>query len=203
MENSFEILMKSVFKMKSIYLIALAIIFSSSALFAIKAKDYNVIQVIDGDTVVLSDGKSTFTAKMVIIDAPELKQPFGQESKDYLSSLVLNEQVKFVRVDDEEIGNKDYAYIDSQGRTLGYLYLGKKEIQVEMLKAGLAFYARPECKDFPSDEKKVAAELKKYNYFAIFVVPLEAQAKVDKIGMWKNKNVEKACDYRKRNKIKD
>ena len=46
--------------------------------------------VIDGDTFRLSNGE---TVRLIGIDAPELSQPGGEESRQYLARLILNKGI--------------------------------------------------------------------------------------------------------------
>jgi micrococcal nuclease len=87
-----------------------------------------------GDTVkVISDHK-TIIIRLVGIDAPETSkkegqpsQPFSQKSTKYLASLVLNKSVDM----------KSYG-TDRYGRILGVVSVGGKNVNIEMIKAGLA-----------------------------------------------------------------
>jgi micrococcal nuclease len=72
--------------------------------------------------------------RLVGIDAPEISskkrgagQPYSQQSKKYLASLVLNKNVELKR----------YG-LDQYGRVLCVLFLDGKNINLEMIKAGLA-----------------------------------------------------------------
>lgn len=54
-----------------------------------------VIAVTDGDTIkVLDIGMKTHVVRMLGIDAPEKKQPFGQQSRQHLAGLVFGQTVK-------------------------------------------------------------------------------------------------------------
>jgi endonuclease YncB( thermonuclease family) len=46
--------------------------------------------IIDGDTFRLENGE---TVRLIGIDAPELSQPGGKESREYLTQLILNKGV--------------------------------------------------------------------------------------------------------------
>ena len=93
-----------------------------------------VTRVTDGDTVkVVNDGIKT-TIRLVGIDAPETSkkknqpgQPFSRKSTQYLASLVLNKSVEV----------KSYGS-DRYGRTLGVVFVSGKNMNLEMVKAGLA-----------------------------------------------------------------
>jgi micrococcal nuclease len=72
--------------------------------------------------------------RLVGIDAPEAPtrknqtgQPFNQRSKKHLSSLVLNQVVEI----------KSYGF-DGDGRMLGEVILEDRNINIEMIRAGLA-----------------------------------------------------------------
>ncbi|WP_291010815.1 thermonuclease family protein [Hydrogenophaga sp.] len=68
-----------------------------------------VVAVADGDTItVLDESKLQHKIRLVGIDAPERKQPFGQRSKELLSDLVFG---KTVQVDTEKV--------DRYGRQIG------------------------------------------------------------------------------------
>jgi len=52
-----------------------------------------VIAITDGDTITVRDENKQHKIRLNGIDAPELAQPFGQESKLNLSDLLFNKQV--------------------------------------------------------------------------------------------------------------
>ncbi len=58
------------------------------------ATDGKVIKVKDGDTVVIECG-SSLTCRLYGIDAPEKKQPYGPEAKDYLKSLIYQQTISY------------------------------------------------------------------------------------------------------------
>ncbi|ELS5287568.1 thermonuclease family protein [Campylobacter upsaliensis] len=95
-----------------------------------------VSRVIDGDTIELLAKTSktnpyNHIAKLKIrlygIDAPELKQAYGKEAKEYLSALVLKQEVSLI------IENKD-----KYDRFVGTLFLKGQDINKEMVKNGYA-----------------------------------------------------------------
>jgi len=62
--------------------------FLSSITFAEYLENLKIKKVVDGDTVhVFSEGK-TLKVRLVEIDAPEMNQPHGEESKEYLEVLL-------------------------------------------------------------------------------------------------------------------
>ncbi|WP_270992026.1 thermonuclease family protein, partial [Campylobacter upsaliensis] len=95
-----------------------------------------VSRVIDGDTIELLAKTSKTNpyyhiAKLKIrlygIDAPELKQAYGKEAKEFLSALVLKQEVSLI------IENKD-----KYDRFVGTLFLKGQDINKEMVKNGYA-----------------------------------------------------------------
>jgi endonuclease YncB( thermonuclease family) len=98
------------------------------------AGQFKVTRVTDGDTIKISGNGSTVTVRLVGIDAPEASkkknqpgQPFSRKSTNYLANLVLNKSVEV----------KSYG-TDRYGRTLGVVFVGDKNVNLEMVKAGLA-----------------------------------------------------------------
>ncbi|MCR2108595.1 thermonuclease family protein [Campylobacter upsaliensis] len=92
-----------------------------------------VSRVIDGDTIELLAKENPYNhiAKLKIrlygIDAPELKQAYGKEAKEYLSALVLKQEVSLI------IENKD-----KYDRFVGTIFLKGQDINKEMVKNGYA-----------------------------------------------------------------
>ena len=98
------------------------------------AGQFRVTRVTDGDTVKVTNNDIKMTIRLVGIDAPETSkkknqpgQPFSRKSTKYLASLVLNKSVEV----------KSYG-TDRYGRTLGIVFVGDKNVNLEMIKAGLA-----------------------------------------------------------------
>jgi micrococcal nuclease len=110
----------------------LGLLFASSGVCI--AGEYRVARVVDGDTIVVKDGDARTTIRLVGIDAPEVShkkrepgQPFSQKSAQHLAGLVLN---KVVTV-------KSFGP-DRYGRILGEVFVSGKNINLEMVKSGLA-----------------------------------------------------------------
>jgi len=98
------------------------------------AAQFKVTRVCDGDTIVAKGDDIVIRVRLVGIDAPETSgrkrepgQPYSQQAKKYLAGLVLNKVVDI----------KGYG-LDRYNRILGVIFLEDKNINVEMIKAGLA-----------------------------------------------------------------
>jgi micrococcal nuclease len=116
-------------------------------------------------TVKATNNDVKMTIRLVGIDAPETSkkknqpgQPFSQNSTKYLVSLVLKKSVEV----------KSYG-TDRYGRTLGIVFVGDKNVNLEMVKAGLSEVYRGKTAD--------GLDLKPY-------WDAESGAKKAGIGMW-------------------
>jgi micrococcal nuclease len=115
-----------------VFLFILTICFFSK--FTASAGQYHIIRVVDGDTVDVDHLNKKFTVRLVGIDAPELgfgnfdpSQPFAKASKKHLTELIYNRIVDM----------KSYGS-DNYGRMLAEVFSDNKNINIEMLKVGLA-----------------------------------------------------------------
>ena len=81
-------------------------------------QEFKVVRVIDGDTFVIEGGERV---RMIGINAPDLKDPFGVESKTHLKKLIENKYVNLIKGDDT--ANKDYFK-----RHLRYVYIDGADI---------------------------------------------------------------------------
>ncbi len=99
------------------------------------AGEFKVTRVYDGDTIlVIRDRTVTRKVRLVGIDAPETSrkkyepgQPYSQQSKKYLASLILNRTVTIT----------SYA-LDVYNQVLGEVIWEGININLEMVRSGLA-----------------------------------------------------------------
>jgi endonuclease YncB( thermonuclease family) len=98
------------------------------------AGEFKVTRVYDGDTIKAQGHDIEIKVRLVGIDAPETSrkkrepgQPYSQEAKKYLAGLILNKTVDI----------KGYG-LDRYNRILGVIYLDGKNINLEMVRSGLA-----------------------------------------------------------------
>jgi micrococcal nuclease len=125
----------------------------------------------DGDTLRLRQGDRVTKIRFCGIDAPELAQPLGAESRDYLRRLVGTGAVRVVKVEQ-----------DRYGRTVGELFLPDgRSVNVEMVRAGMAYhYAKY------SGRCSVRGAIGQ----------AESQAQSNRLGVWAG-GYQKPWDYRK------
>ena len=71
-----------------VFLLAVALLV---LIFSIRQKGLRVRDVVDGDTIILSNGE---TVRYIGIDAPEMFQPFFQEAKDTNEVMVYRKIIR-------------------------------------------------------------------------------------------------------------
>jgi len=86
-----------------------------------------VVEVSDGDTLKLSNGK---TFRLYGVNAPEVKEPYFEEAKAFTENLVLGKEISF----EQEANYK----VDKFGRVLGYVFIDGVNLNIELVKNGLA-----------------------------------------------------------------
>jgi endonuclease YncB( thermonuclease family) len=143
--------------------------------------EYEVVagSVHDGDTLRVrrsSDGQ-VLKIRFACVDAPELKQPMGEEARNHLRSLV-NRGGNKVKV--------QAITVDRYGRTVAQLWNSYGLIQSQMAIAGMAYgydQYKKDCPNWPAFEST------------------QAQAQEAKLGVWKLPNGgQRPWDYRKSNR---
>lgn len=120
-----------------------------------------VVKVIDGDTVVLSDGR---TVRYIGVDTPERGQPFYEAAKNFNRKLVQGKTVEL---------EFDVERYDRYGRVLAYVFVRDKNgrrifVNAEMVRNGFArIYTKP-----PNVK------------YADLFVRLQGEARTNKRGLW-------------------
>lgn len=122
--------------------------------------EYKVIEVIDGDTLVLSNNEHV---RLIGINTPESERYFYGEAKEVLKLLVLNKNVRL---------EKDVDDRDTYGRLLRYVYIGNLFVNLEMVKRGFA-----NVFTFPPNVK-----------YTDKFIEAERGASTNEIGLWEKSN---------------
>lgn len=124
-----------------------------------------VVKVSDGDTItVLDKDNRQHKIRFQGIDAPESKQDFGQVSKDNLATMIFGKQVKVVS-----------SKTDKYGRTVGKVLLEGRDINIEQIKAGLAWHYKTYEKEQPPEDRVTYAAA-------------EQEARAARRGLWQDPN---------------
>ena len=89
-----------------------------------------IIGISDGDTAtLLTNDRKPIKIRLGQIDEPEKEQAFGEKSKQSLSELIYGKNVTV------ETETKD-----QYGRTVGKVLVGGKDINLEQIKRGMAWF---------------------------------------------------------------
>lgn len=167
-------------------LVVVLLFVSSSVVFAsYKTLQGKIMQVKDGDTVVVSpvEGGQFLTCRLYGIDAPEIAhgrfgkggQPYGEEASKELKGLILGQSVEVTTT-----GAKTYK------REVCIIKRDGQDINLEMVKRGAAwaykqYLKRPYASDYIDAEK---------------------QAREKRLGLWRDNNPTPPWEFRKRQKGK-
>lgn len=120
-----------------------------------------VVEVIDGDTVfVLDHYRSSRKIWLAGIDAPELGQSFGEQSKQHLQKLVLGQPIVV-----------EYTQRDRYGRIVGKLLKDDLDINLRQIKLGYAWHYKHD------DDEQSKLDNAIYR-------SAEDSAKTQRLGLW-------------------
>jgi endonuclease YncB( thermonuclease family) len=92
----------------------------------LKQEKFVVSNIIDGDTVQLSNGE---TIRLLGINTPEMGQQYYEESKNRLKELIEGKTVTLEKDADDK---------DQYGRLLRFIFLDDENINIELVREGLA-----------------------------------------------------------------
>lgn len=132
--------------MRAKHLIWLAALFALSACLAASAAELSgrVVGVHDGDTItVLDAAKTQHKIRLAGIDAPESNQAFGGRSKQNFSKWVYRRDV---------IGEGDKR--DRYGRTVGVVLVDGHDVNLEQVRAGMAWWYRQYATEQTPDDRR-------------------------------------------------
>jgi endonuclease YncB( thermonuclease family) len=139
----------------------LAAILSAPVIAAEWSIEGRVIGVSDGDTISLLDRSNTpHKIRLNGIDAPEKRQAFGEQSKQNLSGLSFHRDVK-----------AHCHKRDRYGREVCKIMLGSNDVNLEQIRAGMAWWYREYAKE------QLAADRATYS-------AAEQEAHARRAGLW-------------------
>jgi endonuclease YncB( thermonuclease family) len=123
-----------------------------------------VVKIYDGDTVTMADGMKI---RLLQIDAPELAEGECYADKSKAALILLLSKVGTITLKSDPVS----ASFDRYGRALRYIFIGKVNVNLEMVKLGAA------APYFYQGEKGI--------YSATMLKAAE-DAKFYKVGLWKD-----------------
>ena len=113
-----------------------------------------VVSVENGDTIIVQVGGEipfTYLVKLQAVDAPDIGQPYYENSRNALSKLVYKKDVKVVV-------NSIYA----KGMAIGTVFRNGRDVGLEMLEKGFAWHFKRFAYQQPSSDRKSYAEAQDY-----------------------------------------
>jgi endonuclease YncB( thermonuclease family) len=133
-----------------------------------------VIRIADGDTITVLDASNTqHRIRLQGIDAPESHQDFGTQSKKNLSSLIFDKEVTV-----------QYDKTDRYGRLVGKILLDGRDINLEQVRAGMAWHYKDyEREQSPQDRETYAHA--------------EDEARRVRRGLWSDANPVEPSEFRR------
>ncbi len=155
------------------FLVYLTLIFIPS--INLNADEYIglVTRVVDGDSIEVNQDNVINKIRLSYIDAPEIRQSYGEKSKAYLKKILLNKKVI--------VSPKKYK--DRYGRFLAEIYIHNDNeaiyINAKMIKSGNAWV----YKSYRSNS---------------YLINLENHAKINNKGLWSNNDPMEPWLYRKK-----
>lgn len=134
-----------------------------------------VVGIADGDTITVLDSTNTqHKIRLAGIDAPEKKQPFGNNSKKMLSDLVFGKTV-----------DVNWDKRDRYGRLVGKVIVDGVDANLEQIKYGLAWFYRKYQNELTQNDR-------------LAYLQAEENAKKSRLGLWVYPEPEAPWDFRKK-----
>ena len=125
----------------------------------------------DGDTInIVNENGKKVKIRLYGIDAPEIKQAYGEKSRHCLEDMLFNKKISYA-IEDK----------DKYGRIVATIYADNVNVNYEMIKKGCAWSYFQYSKSLR-------------NEFAQF------KAKYGRIGLWAQDNPQAPWEYRKENR---
>lgn len=134
----------------------------------------HVIAVADGETItVISAKHQQLRVRLAGIDAPERQQPFARQSRENLSRWVRRKEVVV-----------EWDQKDRYGRLIGIVLLDGREINLEQLRAGYAWWYREHTRELTPEAQR------RYE-------TAEQEARTRNRGLWQQENPVPPWEWRR------
>jgi len=105
-----------------------------------------VSEVRDGKTIIVTTNKQRVTVILKGVDAPELKQEFGDLAQQHLASLILNKTV-------------DVEFTELRGGDLvGKVIFERGDLGLQLIRDGVAWYAAKSDHDLSAADRSIYSE---------------------------------------------
>ena len=126
-----------------------------------------VTKVHDGDSIhITPPGQKRVIIRLAGIDAPELKQPFGIQSRDNLRSMILDRQA-----------TAECHKVDRYQRQVCVVLFNRRDVNLAMVEGGFAWH----YKQYQNEQ----TEKQRQQYSKA-----ESRAQSDQLGLWDGESIE-------------
>lgn len=95
----------------------------------------------DGDTIIVVLEENPTVVRLADVDAPELGQPYGEESKQSLSTICIGKYAALYK-----------PTHDDQGRTVAYVLCAGEDAAAHQVEVGMAWVSPNNDEDSPLDD---------------------------------------------------
>ncbi|SFO14102.1 thermonuclease family protein [Nitrosospira briensis] len=161
--------------MQAVRFIAIAIYGLCFSLAHAETLTGQVVKISDGDTLTILDAsRQQHKIRLSGIDAPERKQAFGTVSRQYLASLAFGKAVTV-----------EWYKRDRYQRIIGVVLLDGRDVNLELVKAGLAWHYKYYENEQPLGERLLYTEA-------------EEVARLDRVGLWSDPSPIPPWDFRRK-----
>lgn len=161
--------------MRLLLAVLLALLTTLASAAEWKVLSGRVVGVVDGDTIdVLDSRNTTRRIRLMGIDAPEKRQPFGTTAKHHLADLVFGRDVE---IRWRKLDNR-------QKRIVGQVLISNRDVNLQMISAGLAWwFAAFQREQLPADRRIYS--------------DAEASARQQRAGLWADPDPVPPWDWRR------
>ena len=136
-----------------------------------------VVRVVDGDTVTVLDANDTqHRIRLEGIDAPESHQVFGEQSRQSLAEMISGKEVTV-----------SYQKTDQYGRLVGKILFDGRDINLEQVKAGMAWHYKEYQREQTPEDRELYARS-------------EDEAHAARRGLWQDPDPIEPSAFRKEEK---
>lgn len=123
-----------------------------------------VVKVSDGDTITVLQGTTQHKIRLMGIDAPEKKQPYGNASRETLANAIAGKVVTI-----------DYNKRDRYKRIIGKVIYQDQDMNLRQIQNGMAWHYKQYEREQDVEDRSTYAQA-------------EYLAQRDRLGLWTERN---------------
>lgn len=133
--------------MKRLFAFALLIVFCRALPAKANTLYARVIEIHDGQSITVENTGRRIEVALVATDAPENDQPYADVARQHLSGFILGKQVTI-----------QYSGLGPGGILIGKVFCDDRDIGLQMIRDGVAWFDRSYENDLSEPERRVYAD---------------------------------------------